>query len=543
MDFLAADHVGRGARRARLRTPTPCRSCGGTDVMVELNFDRRRPAALLDLGRVAELREWAPEDGRVRLGAGVTYTRVIDELGGPAARPGDGLAHRRLAADPQPRHGRRQPGRRLAGRRRAPAAAGRRRRGRGRARCAGTRVIPVEDFYTGVKRNALAPDELIRAVLITPPSGPQQFSKIGTRNAMVISVAAFGLALHPDRKAVRHRHRLGRPDAAPGARRRGAPRGRARRAGPVGVARPAAGPSLAASSASWCAPAASPIDDVRGSAAYRLHSLVGDGPAGAHLGLGRLPEGGLTMRITTTVNGERARGRRRLGGREPALRPARADGPARLQERLRAGRVRLVHRLPRRRAGLRLPGRGRPGRGPRDRHRRGARRRRRAAPGAAGVRRGGRGAVRLLHARPARADPRPAARASRSRRDPEIREALAGNLCRCTGYEKILDAVRLAAERMAGTTSMSTARHRRRARRHDGRRPRRSTPVGHVVVEGNRITAVGPGPRPRRSVPAPTGTSTAAGCLVTPGLVNTHHHLYQWVTRGLRRRRRRCSSG
>jgi aerobic carbon-monoxide dehydrogenase small subunit len=33
--------------------------------------------------------------------------------------------------------------------------------------------------------------------------------------------------------------------------------------------------------------------------------------------------------------------------------------------------------------------------------------------------------------------------------DPEIREALAGNLCRCTGYEKILDAVRLAAGRMA----------------------------------------------------------------------------------------------
>jgi carbon-monoxide dehydrogenase small subunit len=34
--------------------------------------------------------------------------------------------------------------------------------------------------------------------------------------------------------------------------------------------------------------------------------------------------------------------------------------------------------------------------------------------------------------------------------DPDIREALAGNLCRCTGYENILDAVRLAAARMAG---------------------------------------------------------------------------------------------
>ena len=54
---------------------------GGTDLMVELNFDRRRPPALLDLTRIADLAEWSGVDGRVRLGAAVPYTRIIAELG------------------------------------------------------------------------------------------------------------------------------------------------------------------------------------------------------------------------------------------------------------------------------------------------------------------------------------------------------------------------------------------------------------------------------------------------------------------------------
>src|ERR1700730_16594231 len=54
---------------------------GGTDVMVDINFDRDRPSAFLDLTRVAELTEWGPEDGTLRIGAGVTYTRLISELG------------------------------------------------------------------------------------------------------------------------------------------------------------------------------------------------------------------------------------------------------------------------------------------------------------------------------------------------------------------------------------------------------------------------------------------------------------------------------
>jgi len=55
-------------------------------------------------------------------------------------------------------------------------------------------------------------------------------------------------------------------------------------------------------------------------------------------------------------------------------------------------------------------------------------------------------------------------------------------------------------------------------------------PDGHVVVEGDRITAVGAGPAP---VTEGVRRIDARGCLVTPGLVNTHHHLYQWATQGL----------
>jgi cytosine/adenosine deaminase-related metal-dependent hydrolase len=54
---------------------------------------------------------------------------------------------------------------------------------------------------------------------------------------------------------------------------------------------------------------------------------------------------------------------------------------------------------------------------------------------------------------------------------------------------------------------------------------------GHVVIEGRRITAVGEGPAPRQRDGA--RHVDGSGCLATPGLVNTHHHLYQWATRGL----------
>ena len=271
MDFLAPS-TWTDALAAKAEHPDALPVAGGTDVMVEINFDHRRPPALLDLTRVPELRAWSMEDGRVRLGAGVTYARVIDELG--ALLPGLAMAARTVGS-PQIRNrgtvggnlGAASP----AGDSHPPllaadavvevASAAR-----------GVRHVPVAEFYTGVKRNALAPDELIAAVLVAPASGPQQFCKIGTRNAMVIAVSAFGFALHPARKAVG----TGIGSAAPTPRR--ADDAAAFLAGELEAAglwesRAELPELLTREFGHRVRSAAAPIDDVRGSAAYRLHSL------------------------------------------------------------------------------------------------------------------------------------------------------------------------------------------------------------------------------------------------------------------------------
>src|SRR5437867_2334027 len=66
------------ALRLKAERPDAVPIQGGTDVMVELNFDRARPSALLNLSEAAELGGWSRENGTIRLGAALTYTEAME---------------------------------------------------------------------------------------------------------------------------------------------------------------------------------------------------------------------------------------------------------------------------------------------------------------------------------------------------------------------------------------------------------------------------------------------------------------------------------
>ena len=270
MDFLRPASW-QDALAAKAEHPAAVPLAGGTDLMVEITFGHRRPTQLLDLTRIAELAEWEAGPDTVRLGAAVPYARVISGL--QAELPALALAARTVAS-PQVRNrggvggnlgtaspaGDAHPALLAAG---AHVEA---------ESVRGSRLIPIDDFYTGVKRNALALDELIRAVHVPRATGPQQFAKVGTRNAMVIAVCAFAVALHPRTRTVR----TGIGSAAPTPVR--APAAEELLAGALeeqrlwDTGRPLPD-ALVREFAARVAAAARPIDDVRGTAAYRRHAL------------------------------------------------------------------------------------------------------------------------------------------------------------------------------------------------------------------------------------------------------------------------------
>jgi CO/xanthine dehydrogenase FAD-binding subunit len=223
---------------------------GGTDVLVALNFDRARPDALLNLNEVAELGGWSRENGTLRLGAGLTYTEALDSLAD--ALPALAEASRTVGS-PQIRNrgtiggnlGTASP----AGDALPPLLV------EGAevqlASVRGERIVALDEFLLGVKRNALEPDELIVSVRVEPSGQQQTFMKVGPRNAMVIAVCSLALVADRERGELR---------AAFGS------------ASPV--------PRLVRASLddadefpTRVAGAADPIDDVRGTAAYRRHAL------------------------------------------------------------------------------------------------------------------------------------------------------------------------------------------------------------------------------------------------------------------------------
>lgn len=255
------------ALAAKAAHPDAVPIAGGTDVMVELNFDRRRPAGLLDLTRVPELAEWGTDGAWLRLGAGVSYRRIIDELAGRL--PGLAMASRTVGS-PQIRNrgtvggnlGSASP----AGDAHPPLlAAGAQVE---LASVRGVRHVPVREFFTGPKRSVLAPDELIAAVLVPSLAGPQQFTKVGTRNAMVIAVCSFALALDPANRRVG----TGIGSAGPTPF-RAVPAEELLAAELPWQTRAPVPAAVAARFGELVAASAAPIDDVRGTAGYRRHAL------------------------------------------------------------------------------------------------------------------------------------------------------------------------------------------------------------------------------------------------------------------------------
>jgi CO/xanthine dehydrogenase FAD-binding subunit len=239
------------ALRLKSETPGAVPIEGGTDVMVELNFDRARPPALLNLNEVAELKGWSRENGTLRLGASLTYGEAMEAalaeqlpalaeasrtVGSPQIRNRGTIGGNLGTASPA---GDALPPLLIEGAEVEVASV------------KGARRLPVREFLVGPKQNALEEDELITAVLVEPSGASQTFMKIGPRNAMVIAVCSLALSADLERGELR---------ASFGS------------AGPVtglvtgSLDERESFPDLVSE-------AASPIDDVRGTAQYRRHAL------------------------------------------------------------------------------------------------------------------------------------------------------------------------------------------------------------------------------------------------------------------------------
>jgi CO/xanthine dehydrogenase FAD-binding subunit len=239
---------------------------GGTDFVVEVNFGHRRPPAVVGLRRVAELQGWRRDDGELVLGAALTFTEIETQLAGelPAL-----AAAARTVGSPQMRNAGT-----LGGNLGTASPAGDSLPVLAAmdatvvlASQAGERTLPVTEFVTGVKKTAIQPREVIREVRVPRLRGPQQFLKVGTRNAMVISIACAAVVVDTDGRSVR----CGLGSVAPTPVR--AAEAEAFIAGEIDWDGPHAAAGAVARFGELAAAAASPITDHRSTAEYRRRAV------------------------------------------------------------------------------------------------------------------------------------------------------------------------------------------------------------------------------------------------------------------------------
>jgi len=239
---------------------------GGTDFMVEVNFGHRRPGDVVALRGVDELRAWSlADDGTLTIGAGVTYTELMAPplaelvpalaqasrtVGSPQIRNagtlGGNLGTASPAGDTLPV---------LAALDAVVVVAG----------PDGRRRLRWDEFLVGPKQHTLDDAEVIVAVELVPVSGPQEFLKVGTRNAMVISIASVTLVRDIDAGTIRCA--LGSVGPTP----------IRARAAEAWLAEQAAAPldeQTAREFGRRVAAEARPIDDHRATAAYRRHAVA-----------------------------------------------------------------------------------------------------------------------------------------------------------------------------------------------------------------------------------------------------------------------------
>ena len=173
--------------------PTTTVLAGGTDLMVQANRGAQSLESVLDLSRIPELKKWALEGSEIVLGAGISYKYLADPqiaalvpaltqaartVGSPQIRNagtlGGNLATASPAGDTIPVLVAMDAVLQLKS-------------------STENREVAITEFITGVKTNALKPGEFIQSIKMPVFQGPQEFLKVGTRNAMVISVVSLAL--------------------------------------------------------------------------------------------------------------------------------------------------------------------------------------------------------------------------------------------------------------------------------------------------------------------------------------------------------------